>query len=561
MELQQRQPKQTSLSIFFEGNSSKRKPGSSLSSDKKRKRFVRKSGSSFGSCPLCNRSLPWHNLEQHASTCQGEAGSSNAGVANNQKHAVNEGSAQRVDQYQPSDEPIPGLFIYENFITEEEEAMILAELDGKPISIDDHDGNSSVLENNHLPWKLANFNGIHYGKRWGVHCNLRDRMVSEPEHPLPWFMQKLLLPRLKRLKPMSGCNPNEANAIDYRRNLRHYLASHVDDRQLSKEPIANLSLAGSCFMTFRNEAHHRNTAVSMARVYLPRRCLQVLTGKARYDFSHGIAHCDLLSDRRVSVTMRESPLTVRIKDRLGQVNTSLKPLGSTIHSTAKRSDANTRKAHSQIEHSLSLVPSRQERLCHTDEPLPGLFVFEDFITAEEEELILNELDSDPNQKWGFEKHSGRLCEKRFGVDHDLWNPYSVRPGKFPLPRFTADILLPRLRRLSASVMQGCIPNQVNSISYRRSQGHFLASHVDDRKKHKEPIANLSLSGDCLMTYKYQGNGANGTTGSLQTKVLLKRRCLQVMTGQVRYYYAHGIENKDLLSDRRVSVTMRETKVT
>jgi alkylated DNA repair dioxygenase AlkB len=105
------------------------------------------------------------------------------------------------------------------------------------------------------------------------------------------------------------CIPNEANAIDYRRKQGHWLQAHVDDRRLSKEPIANLSLVGDCYMTYCNQAMHRNTAVKEKRVLLKRGTLQVLTGKARYDFSHAIANTDLLSDRRVSVTMRESPLT------------------------------------------------------------------------------------------------------------------------------------------------------------------------------------------------------------------------------------------------------------
>ena len=60
-------------------------------------------------------------------------------------------------------------------------------------------------------------------------------------------------------------------------------------------------------MTYRNEARGRNLEVNEKKVHLPHRCLQVLTGKARYEFSHGIDNCDLLSDRRVSLTMRETP--------------------------------------------------------------------------------------------------------------------------------------------------------------------------------------------------------------------------------------------------------------
>jgi alkylated DNA repair dioxygenase AlkB len=121
------------------------------------------------------------------------------------------------------------------------------------------------------------------------------------------MIKTILIPKLNRIAAMSGCVPNDANAIDYRRKHGNALTSHVDDRKKHKEPIANLSLAGSCYMTFRNQNRERNLAVEERRVLLRPRTLQVLTGKARYDFSHGIANNDLLSDRRVSLTIRETP--------------------------------------------------------------------------------------------------------------------------------------------------------------------------------------------------------------------------------------------------------------
>ncbi|OEU20120.1 hypothetical protein FRACYDRAFT_163370, partial [Fragilariopsis cylindrus CCMP1102] len=148
-------------------------------------------------------------------------------------------------------------------------------------------------------------------KRWGVHCNLRDRRVDAPENPLPDIIQQIVLPKLKRLlfqkgKTKNTTIPNEANSIDYRRKQGHWLQDHVDDRKLSKEVIFNLSLIGDCYMTFKNIAKHRNIAVPKQRVLLKRRCLQIITGKSRYDFTHGITNSDLLSDRRISITMRES---------------------------------------------------------------------------------------------------------------------------------------------------------------------------------------------------------------------------------------------------------------
>ena len=484
------------------------------------------SASSFGSCLLCEQRLPLHHLEAHAASCDG---------ANHKKHN-NKNKASSSDsslQQQPIGEPIPGLFLYENFITPEEEAQILAQLDGTDLQV----------EAEYLPWKAATFNGTHCGKRWGVHCNLRDRRVGAAEHPLPHFIQHILLPKLKDLAPMKGCTPNEANAIDYRKGMGHYLAAHVDDRQLSKEPIANVSLAGDCYMTFTNVATHRNAAVACHKVLLRRRCLQILTGKARYDFSHAIAPGDMLSDRRVSVTMRESPLTKTMT-----TTTTTKSSTAQISTTTKWWEAPKAK----IERDVRSSP--QSPIRPTSEPLPGLMIFPNFITEEEEAMIIQELDNVKQQAWKVQRHSGLHREKRFGVDYDLWSR-EVRAPKHALPDWIATIVIPKLKRIAT--LHDFTPNDANALEYHRQLGHWLKDHVDDRKKHKEPIANLSLVGDCYMKFR-NTQSRNRNLAVPEKKVLLQRRSLQVMTGSARYDFSHGIQNSDLLSDRRVSVTVRET---
>lgn len=147
-----------------------------------------------------------------------------------------------------------------------------------------------------------------------------DRRVTSPQRPLPSFLETTMIQKsrlyqssvnspLAFLLRRHSFEPNEANAIDYRKGEGHWLQGHVDDQKQSKEPICNLSLSGDAIMSFRNQAPCRNLCVPEKRSLLKRRCLQVMTGKARYDYSHEIAHEDLLSERRVSVTMRQSPLT------------------------------------------------------------------------------------------------------------------------------------------------------------------------------------------------------------------------------------------------------------
>jgi alkylated DNA repair protein alkB family protein 4 len=503
--------KQKQLSAFFGVEKKRDIAKSCLQWRNKRPR--QENGSNFASCPLCSRSFPLHKLETHASGCIGLP------EVTPDKAVLSKEEEKERDQFRCT-EPLPGLFLYHEFVSEAEERQILAALDGE----------SSQFGKDSLPRVLANFNGPHLGKRWGVHCNLRDRRVTAPENPLPCFVRDLLAPKLKVLKPMNNFSLNEANAIDYRRRQGHFLAAHVDDRKLSKEPIANISLAGDCYMTFRNVASHRNTAAQAEKVFLPQRCLQILTGKARYDFSHAIDHKDLLSDRRVSVTMRESPLT---QSSGGDLHNSLvwKP----------------RQPRHPSWPALNWIEP-------TDEPIPGLFVFDEFISEHEEKLILNEMDIGADgQEWKYEAHTGSHREKRWGVDHDLWSR-DVRPPKHELPNMIKTILIPKLNRIAA--MSGCVPNDANAIDYRRKHGNALTSHVDDRKKHKEPIANLSLAGSCYMTFRNQNRERNLAVE--ERRVLLRPRTLQVLTGKARYDFSHGIANNDLLSDRRVSLTIRET---
>jgi alkylated DNA repair protein alkB family protein 4 len=296
--------------------------------------------SRFETCPICNASFPLFLIESHADSCT-SGGATDAMKVERKtvptvsprpppKQANDAAAIQQADQdtarptdstlppsnntsltipwwkqakqqlhiqnlIQPSSQPISGLYLFENFISPQEEAIILAELDGT----------CSEYRHEYIPWKHGTFNGSSRGKRWGVHCNLREARVDPPLHGMPHFYTSILYPKLvQQIVQMQGCIPNEANAIDYRRKSNHWLSSHVDHRRLSKEPIANLSLAGDCYMTFT----HTKTA-KQQKVLLKRRTLQVLTGKARYDYAHGIEHNDLLSERRVSVTMRESPLT------------------------------------------------------------------------------------------------------------------------------------------------------------------------------------------------------------------------------------------------------------
>lgn len=291
--------KQTSLTSLF---------GKVESGERQKKRpcplSLTTPGSRFSSCPICSRSIPTHKVVSHASSCN-DTPDGNSSVIKEKLKA-----SRCVDKNPLHHAPViigtgtsaeevasvPGLYIFEDFISNEEEAVIL----------------STIFNENEPKWKLSSFNGLHVGKRWGVHCNLRERNVTPAEYDMPSFFSDVIFPKLLHLPPMKGCVPNEANAIEYRKSLGHYLVDHVDNRQLSKEPIANLSLAGSCYMTYTptGKAIGCNTKDrGQTKVLLKPRTLQILVCKARYNYSHGIKKGGVLSERRVSITMRESPLS------------------------------------------------------------------------------------------------------------------------------------------------------------------------------------------------------------------------------------------------------------
>ena len=58
------------------------------------------------------------------------------------------------------------------------------------------------------------------------------------------------------------------------------------------------------------------------------------------------------------------------------------------------------------------------------------------------------------------------------------------------------------------------------------------------------------------TRRTRARGA-ASGGARRHEVRLRRRSVQVQSGEVRYRYTHAIENRGLLSERRISITFRQ----
>jgi len=118
-----------------------------------------------------------------------------------------------------------------------------------------------------------------------------------------------------------------------------------------------------------------------------------------------------------------------------------------------------------------------------------------------------------------------------------------------------DAFLPIIRRMRAlDALRDFRPNEANAIEYVRSRGDSLGAHCDDRQLSGKILVNLCLAGSATMTYtRDQGSGA------ASYRAALPRRGLQIQSGEVRYNYQHGIQNRDFDDDRRVSITFRDNK--
>ena len=201
----------------------------------------------------------------------------------------------------------PGLWLIPNFVSEDEEADIVARLEADA----------------ETPWHLSSFNGHCLSKCFGLRTQfgagkeeriVRVNDVKKGEHDMPPF----LAPYVARLhaavraiaqrKPLPSIlqqfHPNECNVNCYVKADGHFLTPHFDDRYLSGPVLMNLSLCGASVMTYsKGESTSLHDVVS---VELPRRTLQLVTGKARFNYKHAIRREDVLGDKRVSITWRQA---------------------------------------------------------------------------------------------------------------------------------------------------------------------------------------------------------------------------------------------------------------
>lgn len=153
----------------------------------------------------------------------------------------------------------------------------------------------------------------------------------------------------------------------------------------------------------------------------------------------------------------------------------------------------------------------------------------DFITREEEMLLLHEVDSSP---W--------MTALQRRVQHYGWEYiYKTRQVQRAsvMPEWTR-VCIDRL---------GFKADQMIVNEYTHGQG--IAPHVDNERVFGEDIAMVTLEGYAWMDFEKDG---------VKQTILLEPRSMLHIRGEARHRWTHGIKPRKT-HDRRVSLTFRVMK--
>ncbi|KAF9180357.1 hypothetical protein BGZ51_006244 [Haplosporangium sp. Z 767] len=189
--------------------------------------------------------------------------------------------------------------------------------------------------------------------------------------------------------------------------------------------------------------------------------------------------------------------------------------------------------------------------------IPGLDIISDFVTEEEESLLIQQLDArnwagrgvepNPEMKRRHQHYGGVFSYRLRRVVGDM----EQLPGMFNF----------LTRRLLEQNIYASSPNSIIVNEYEAGQG--IMPHVDAPKLFGPTITALSLLSDCIMTFQHVKDP------SIVVPVLLTRRSLVVMNGSCRYDYKHSIskdlveylDGREVVRSRRVSITYRDMQRT
>ncbi|KAG5844450.1 hypothetical protein ANANG_G00162660 [Anguilla anguilla] len=180
---------------------------------------------------------------------------------------------------------------------------------------------------------------------------------------------------------------------------------------------------------------------------------------------------------------------------------------------------------------------------HESFPFPGVLLWEDFVSEEEERDLVNMMDQD---LWK-ESQSGRK-KQDFGPKVNF-KKQRVRVGTFSgLPAISRKFVL---RMSQEKLLQGFQPVEQCNLDYSPQRGSAIDPHLDDCWLWGERLVTVNLLSDTVITMSSE-------EGQREVRVCVgfPRRSLLVLHGEARHKWKHAIHRQDI-RQRRVCSTFRE----
>jgi alkylated DNA repair dioxygenase AlkB len=178
--------------------------------------------------------------------------------------------------------------------------------------------------------------------------------------------------------------------------------------------------------------------------------------------------------------------------------------------------------------------------------MEGLILYEDIITKQEEEDIINFLDT---QQWD---HTLSRLTQHYGYRYDYRTSNLSPTQDLPLPLIK--LLKSLMKRVKQLNKQSANPPLKlggfdQCIINNYTKGQMISKHIDNPHIFDNIILSLSLGSEATMVFKNKKHEV--------VNVLLRPRTLLIMKDDCRYNWTH--ELKPLEGNRRISITYRLTK--
>jgi len=178
-----------------------------------------------------------------------------------------------------------------------------------------------------------------------------------------------------------------------------------------------------------------------------------------------------------------------------------------------------------------------------DFKLDGITLFEDFLSVEEEAIMVEQIDQ---AEWVLSQ-SGRRKQ-------DYGPRVNFKHKKVKVDRFVgvpvyADLVLSRLTSINIDKFGNYRPFELCNLEYERVRQSAIEFHRDDVWIWGERLISLNLLDRSVMTFENREK-------KFIVFVYMPRRSLLLFGGEARYLWRHGIFSRHI-ENRRIALTMRE----